>query len=116
MIVGQFMIHRGGLRQNVRSLVRASGFIFVCTFFVSAIALLFAQGRIFGTFVDANIADGCFYWSMPGVVLEIAIRGYNASGTVLSDLFIMAVNATLYAIPLILLLILLLRWRASLRA
>jgi hypothetical protein len=46
---------------------------------------------------------------MPGLILAIAIRGYNASGTVFSDLFIMAVNAVLYAIPLSL--FMLWRWR-----
>jgi hypothetical protein len=88
----------------------------LCTFCVSAFALLFAQGRMFQRFLSvpliARFGNGCLYWSIPGVTLEFATRGFYSSGTVFSDLFIMVANATLYAIPLTLLL----RWRGRRKA
>jgi len=96
-------------------MIKASALAFICTFFISALALLFAQGRIF-PFLSGPwatpLANGCLYWSIPGLTVEFAARGFYASRTVFSDLLIVFVNAALYAIPLILLL----RWSGKRRA
>ena len=88
-----------------RPFVRASGFAFASTFSASALALLIAQGRIHPKFFSgpslAHLADVCLYWSAPGVIVEFAIRGFYSSETLFSDLLIITVNATLYAIPLL---------------
>ena len=75
-------------------------------------ALLFAQGRILpqtfvGTPVEKPLADSCLLISTPGLIVALALHpGYWTKGTIVGDLIIVAVNTTVYAIPLALLL----RW------
>ena len=71
---------------------------------LSALALLFAQGRIFpqpsviSPFAK-SLADSCFRFSLPGVMVAVAICGYSSGRTTLSDMLIVAVNGALYAVP-----------------
>jgi hypothetical protein len=93
----------------MRRIAKESAVVFGVALFLCALALLFAQGRIFpqaliSTPLEKPVADNCFRISLPGVLLAVAIWGYNSNRTVLSDLLIVTVNATLYAIPTILLL------------
>src|SRR5579859_5453509 len=73
---------------------------------LSALALLFAQGRLFPqAFADSRLArpigDSCFILSLPGVMVAVAIWGYSSGRRLLSDMLIVAVNGALYAVPLI---------------
>jgi hypothetical protein len=91
---------------------RSSGEKVVITVFTAifcAINLPFAQGRIFpGILLNSQLAksifDGSYYLCMPGVVVAIAIWGYNSGRTILSDFVIVAVNTALYSILIILVL------------
>ena len=71
----------------------------------SATTLLFAQGRIFThtlshSALDKIVSDGSYILSLPGVLLAVAIWGYNSNRTVLSDIFIIAFNGILYGVLL----------------
>ena len=88
------------------------------TLLLSALALLFAQGRLFPqAFVDSRLAkplgDSGFILSLPGLMVAVAIWGYSSGRTLLSDTLIIAVNGALYAVPLILFLAALRHWRSG---
>jgi len=92
----------------MQRLARESAVVFAVSFTLCSLILLFAQGRIFSrSLLDGPLAkpvgDGCFMLSLPGVILAVAIWGYNSSRTLLSDVLVVTVNATLYATPIILL-------------
>lgn len=92
----------------MRQIAKESAVVFVATLLLCALALLFAQGRIFpylliDTPFEKPVADNCFRVSLPGFIAAMAVWGYNSSGTILSDLLIVMVNATLYTVPITLL-------------
>jgi hypothetical protein len=80
------------------------------TLFISALALLVAQGRIFphalaNTLFAKPLGDICYLLSLPGVMVAVAIWGYSSDRTALSDTLVVAVNGALYALPIISLLV-----------
>jgi len=81
--------------------------IVALTAILCAVDLLFAQGRIFpGILSNSPLAkpifDGSYYLCLPGVAVAISIWSYNSGRTVLSDFVIVAVNAALYSVLIIL--------------
>lgn len=84
--------------------------VFVAILVICGFALLFAQGRLLpttfvGTPLEKPLADGCFRLSIPGLMVALALHpGYWTKGTTFSDLLIVAVNTTIYAVPILLLL------------
>jgi hypothetical protein len=92
---------------DMRPIVRQAVLVGTITLTLSAIALLYAQGRIlpqtflFGP-LSRLIGYGCFVWSLPGVMLAVTIWGYNSNRTILSDAVIVAVNGILFAVPIVL--------------
>ena len=98
--------------------VKQSLVVTATTWFLSALVLLVAQGRIFPHALAASpfaklMGDSSFILSLPGVMVAVAIWGYNSSRTALSDVLIVAVNGTLYAMPIIVLLAVVRHWRES---
>ncbi len=93
--------------------VRQSVAVIAATMLLSTLALLIAQGRIFSQ-LSANpfakvIGDGFFVFSLPGVMVAVAVWGYNSSRTTMSDVIIVLVNGVLYALPIVVVLFLLSR-------
>jgi hypothetical protein len=87
---------------------KQSGVILASTSIVCAFALWIAQGRLLpnglprAPALEKPFFDSCYVLSLPGVMAAIAIWGYNADRTFLSDALIVAVNTALYGLPMIL--------------
>ena len=86
----------------MKRIIREFAIVATVVTVLCTLALLFAQGRLFpdaliGSPFDKPVSDGCLYLSLPGLTTAIAIWGYAHEGTKMSDLLIVAVNATLYS-------------------
>lgn len=75
---------------------------------VCVVALLIAQGRLAShALLDAPLAwlifDICYFVSLQGVWVGVAIWGYSSERTALSDTFAVAINTIVWAMLAILL-------------
>jgi len=88
---------------------KSSAVVLATILVLCGFALPFAQGRILpqafvGTPLEKPLANGCFVLSMPGLMVALALHpGFWAKGTIVSDLIIVTVNTTIYAVPAVLL-------------
>ena len=93
----------------MQRIVKESAAVAAITCVVVFVALLVAQGRIGSKallnlpMASAVFFDSCYAVSLPGVMVAVAIWGYNSERTPLSDAFVVAVNTILYSLLLVLL-------------
>ena len=83
----------------------------MCSCFTDCSGRLFPPGLTYVPSLEKLVFDGCYLLSLPGVMLAVAIWGYNSNRTLLSGIVIVAVNAVLYGVPMILLTTLVRYWR-----
>jgi len=102
----------------MKQIAREAAIVIPAIAVLCLIALLIAQGRLFPDFLVRSplykpAGDGCYYMSMPGVIVAIAIWGYSSGRTVWSDLVVISTNTILYSTPIVLFLMGLRRWRST---
>ena len=101
----------------MKQIARETAIVIPAVAVLCLIALLIAQGRLFPNFVapgqwDKLFSNGCYFMSLPGVIVAVAIWGYSSARTIWSDLVVISVNVILYSTLIILFLMGLRRWRS----